>query len=210
MKRAWSLVGLSLIGVGAFALAFTAAFAGSDAPDAPAATPKSVLDFTVKTIDGKDVKLADYRGDVLLIVNVASQCGLTDRNYTQLEPLYKKYQDQGFRILAFPANNFNAQEPGTDAEIKKFCTKKYAVTFDLFSKVSVKGDDICPLYDYLTHHPDKDIAGPVMWNFQKYVVDRDGQVIAKFDPRTNPEDEKLTKVIEKALTAPRPDDAKGQ
>lgn len=168
--------------------------------------PQSVLDFTVKSIDGKDVKLADYRGDVLLIVNVASQCGLTERNYSQLEPLYQKYKAQGFRVLAFPANNFNAQEPGSNEDIKKFCTNKYAVTFDLFAKISVKGEDIAPLYDFLTHHPDGEIAGDVMWNFQKYLVGRDGKVIAKFDPRTNPNDEKVTKAIEAALSAERPAD----
>ncbi|MCB9849242.1 MAG: glutathione peroxidase [Phycisphaerales bacterium] len=166
---------------------------------------KSVLDFEVKTIDGETVKLDKYRGDVCLIVNVASQCGLTDGNYKALEPLYKKYHDQGFRVLAFPANNFGAQEPGTNDEIKKFCTNKYNVTFDLFDKVSVKGDDICPLYDYLTHHPDKEIAGDVLWNFQKYLVDREGNVIAKFDPRTSPNDEKLVAELAKALAEPKPE-----
>jgi glutathione peroxidase len=205
------------------ALAWALPFARAEAEDAnpvegkppvpkPAPEAKSMYDFQVKTIDGEDVKLAKYRGDVCLIINVASKCGLTDRNYQQLEPLYQKYKDKGFRVLAFPANNFGAQEPGTNDEIKKFCTTKYAASFDLFSKVSVKGDDICPLYKYLTEHPDSEIAGEVVWNFQKYLVDREGNVIVKFDPRTNPDDEKLVAAVEQALAAPRPEksDADGK
>jgi len=164
----------------------------------------SVHDFEVQTIDGKTVKLEEYKGNVCLIVNVASKCGLTERNYQQLEPLYQKYKDQGFRILAFPANNFGAQEPGTNQEIKQFCTTKYHASYDLFAKVSVKGEDICPLYKYLTEHPDAGIAGEITWNFQKYLVDRAGRVIAKFDPRVDPSDEKLTTRIEQALAEPPP------
>lgn len=176
-------------------------------PPAPAkseAAPKSVLDISVKSMDGKDVQLKQYAGQVLLIVNVASQCGLTERNYTQLEPLYEKYKDKGFRILAFPCNDFGAQEPGTHEEITKFCRDKYHGTYDLFGKVAVKDNAICPLYKYLTEHPDAKIKGPVQWNFQKYLVGRDGQVLEKFDPKVNPNDEKLTQAIEKALAAPAP------
>ncbi len=158
----------------------------------------SVLEFEMKSIDGKPVKLEKYKGQVCLIVNVASQCGLTKKNYEQLEPLFQKYKDRGFNVLAFPANDFLSQEPGTSAEIKKFC-EKYNVTFDLFEKVSVKGDDCCELYKFLTNHPNEDIAGEVQWNFQKYLVDRDGKVISKFGPRTEPMDEKITGAIEDAL-----------
>lgn len=181
-------------------------------PQAPTAAEKSsVLDFSVKDIDGKDVPLSKFKGDVLLIVNVATQCGLTEANYTRLEPLYQKYKAQGFRILAFPCNDFGGQEPGTHEEIKSFCRTTHHGTYELFSKVAVKGDKVEPLYKYLTEHPDKEIAGPVQWNFQKYVVGRDGKVIAKYSPRTNPDDEKLTAAIETALKAERPKEtAKGE
>jgi glutathione peroxidase-family protein len=167
--------------------------------DAKSDTPANIHAFTVKDIDGNDVKLDRYAGKVCLIVNVASRCGLTERNYRELEPLFKKYKDQGLCVLAFPANNFMGQEPGSNAEIKSFCARKYNVTFDLFEKVSVKGKDICPLYKYLTTHPDSEIAGDVKWNFQKYLVDREGQVIAKFGPRTNPQDKKLIAKLEAEL-----------
>jgi glutathione peroxidase len=164
---------------------------------------QSVYDFVVKDIDGKDVPLAKYKGDVLLIVNVASLCGLTKDHYAKLEPLYQKYRDQGFKILAFPANNFGKQEPGSDREIKETCTNTYHLTFDLFSKISVKGEDQAPLYKYLTNHPDKDIAGPVEWNFQKYLVDRKGSVIAKFNPKVTPDAAPVIERIEKVLAEPR-------
>ncbi|GJM26277.1 MAG: glutathione peroxidase [Phycisphaerae bacterium] len=164
----------------------------------------SVLDFEMKSISGEDVKLEKYRGDVLLIVNVASKCGLTKKNYEQLEPLYQKYKDKDFEILAFPANDFLSQEPGSNEEIAKFC-EKYNVSFDLFSKVSVKGDDCCDLYKFLINHPNKDIAGKVKWNFQKYLVDRKGEVIAKFGPRTNPDSDKIAEAVEKALAEPKPE-----
>ena len=120
--------------------------------------------------------------------------------YSGLESIYKKYRDQGLRILAFPSNDFNSQEPGSNTEIKAFCAKK-GVTFDLFAKVSAKGDNLCPLYKFLTTYPDKAIAGDVAWNFQKYLVARDGKVIAKFHPRTKPGSEKMKGAIEKALAA---------
>lgn len=191
-----------------FVLGLALPAVGEDnAPPAAAAAKEvdSVLDLEVRTIDGETVKLDKYRGEVCLIVNVASKCGLTDRNYRELEPLYRKYRERGFRVLAFPANNFMGQEPGSNTEIKKFCASKYDVTFDLFDKVSVKGDDICPLYEYLTKHPDEDIAGDVKWNFQKYLVNRNGDVIAKFGPRVNPNDKKIVAQLEQALAAPKAD-----
>ncbi len=121
--------------------------------------------------------------------------------------MFKKYKDEGLRVLAFPANNFANQEPGTNAEIKKFCSTKFGVTFDLFAKVSVAGEDQCPLYQFLTTYPDKAIAGKVAWNFQKYLVGRDGSVIAKFRPPTKPDSKKVVKAIEEALAARVPDES---
>jgi glutathione peroxidase len=152
--------------------------------------------FTMKTIDGKEKKLSDYKGKVLLIVNVASKCGFTPQ-YEGLEALYNKYKDRGFMILGFPENNFHNQEPGTNAQIKKFCTQKYGVTFDMFSKINVIGKDQCPLYTYLTK--DTPVPGEIQWNFQKYLVDRDGNVVAKFQPSIKPMDNDVTAKIEKLL-----------
>lgn len=167
------------------------------------AKEQSVFRFTLKDIDGKDVALSQYRGDVLLIVNTASECGLTPQ-YEGLEAIYRKYKDQGFKVLAFPANNFGNQEPGDNAQIKEFCNTRYKVSFPLFSKISVKGDDQHPLYRFLTTHPNQDVAGDVKWNFQKYLVGRDGKVLKKFDPRTKPDDKGLTDEIEKALAVKKP------
>ena len=166
---------------------------------AEATKAKSVYDFKVKDIDGEEVSLSRYKGDVLLIVNVASQCGLTASNYKGLEELYKKYKAPGLKVLAFPANNFGSQEPGSNDEIKDFCRNTKSATFDLFAKVSVKGDDKCPLYEYLTKHQDKDVAGEVKWNFQKYLVNRKGEVVAKFEPMTSPTDKELVTKVEGLL-----------
>lgn len=155
-----------------------------------------VYSFTMKTIDGKDKSLSDCKGKVLLIVNVASKCGHTPQ-YKDLEALYEKYKDRGFMILGFPANNFLWQEPGTNEEIKKFCTLNYGVTFDMFSKISVKGKDQAPLYKYLTE--ESPVTGSVKWNFQKYLVDRNGNVVAKFQPGTKPSEEEVTTKIEELL-----------
>ncbi len=168
---------------------------------------KTVHDFEMKSIDGKDVKLEKYKGDVLLLVNVASKCGLTKSNYEQLEPLYQKYKDRGFQILAFPANDFLSQEPGSNEEIANFC-EKYNVSFPLFAKVSVKGNDCCDLYKFLINHPDEEIAGKVKWNFQKYLVDRNGKVIKKFGPRTNPESKEIAEAVEEALAKPTSESSK--
>lgn len=177
---------------------FSAMALGGDESKSTKSAAKSVHEFIVKDIDGKEVKLSKYKGDVLLIVNVASQCGLTEKSYAGMEAVFKKYKDKGFKVLAFPANNFGGQEPGTNAEIKEFCAGKN-VSFDLFDKISVKGDDQAPLYAYLTNHPDKAIAGDVQWNFQKYLVGRDGTVVAKFGPKTYPEEKPVVDAIEKAL-----------
>jgi len=157
---------------------------------------EGVYGFTMRTIDGKERSLSEYRGKVLLIVNVASKCGFTPQ-YEGLEALYRKYRDRGFMILGFPANNFMHQEPGTDAEILKFCQTKYSVTFDLFSKISVKGKDIHPLYEYLTKR--SPVPGPITWNFNKFLVDREGNVTARFDSRVTPQAKELTDRIEALL-----------
>lgn len=160
---------------------------------------KSVLGFLVKDIDGKEVSLSKYEGKVLMIVNTASQCGLTPQ-YKGLEGIYQKYKDQGFEVLAFPANEFGAQEPGTDAQIKEFCSTKYKVSFPLFSKIVVKGQGIHPLYDYLTSDKtDPKFPGPIGWNFAKFLVNRKGEIVARFDPKTKPESAEVTGAIEKAL-----------
>lgn len=152
--------------------------------------------FSMKTIDGDMRSLAEYKGKVLLLVNVASECGYTPQ-YKDLEAVYRKYKDQGFIVLGFPANNFGAQEPGTDAEIKEFCTTKYDVTFDMFSKISVKGDDQHPLYAYLTM--ESPARGDVKWNFQKYLVDREGRVVSMIPTKTKPTDPDVTTAIEQLL-----------
>jgi glutathione peroxidase len=158
-----------------------------------------VHDFTVRSIDGADVPLARYKGKVMLIVNVASKCGHTPQ-YAGLEELYRRYKDRGLAVLGFPANNFLSQEPGTDAEIKAFCSTKYDVTFDMYSKISVKGDDQDPLYAYLTSEAaNPATAGGVKWNFTKYLVDKNGRVIAKFGSGTKPLEEEVVKAIEEAL-----------
>jgi glutathione peroxidase len=160
---------------------------------------KSVLDFTMKNIEGKDAKLSDYRGKVLLIVNVASQCGYTPQ-YEGLQAIYSKYGAQGLVVLGFPANNFGGQEPGTNEEIKQFCTVKYKVSFPMFSKISVKGADIHPLYKFLTNkETDPEFGGDIKWNFNKFLVDRSGKIIARFESQDKPEGEKVTQAIEKAL-----------
>jgi glutathione peroxidase len=158
-----------------------------------------VLGFTMKKNDGTPVKLDQYRGSVLLLVNTASKCGFTPQ-YAGLEKLYEKYKDRGLKILAFPANNFGAQEPGTDAEIKTFCTAKYNVSFDLFSKISVKGDDKAPLYHFLTEgQKDPALNGEIKWNFQKFLVNRRGEVVARFEPADDPMSPKVTEAVEKLL-----------
>ena len=163
------------------------------------AAPKSILDFKMRDIDGKDVKLKKYKGNVLLVVNTASKCGYTPQ-YEGLQATYAKYQDKGFYVLGFPANNFGGQEPGTESEIKEFCTSKYKVTFPMFAKISVKGDDIDPLYKYLTaKETNPDFAGDITWNFNKFLVDRKGKVVARFTSKDKPDGEVVTAAIEKYL-----------
>jgi glutathione peroxidase len=161
--------------------------------------PKSVLDFTMKDIDGNDVKLKKYKGNVLLVVNTASKCGYTPQ-YESLQAVYDKYKAEGFYVLGFPANNFSGQEPGTNEEIKEFCTSKYKVQFPMFAKISVKGEDQHPLYQFLTgKRTNPNFAGDIKWNFNKFLVDRKGKVVARFDSKDKPDGEAVTQAIEKYL-----------
>src|SRR5579859_7992208 len=158
----------------------------------------SVHEFTLPSIDGTPAPLSAYKGKVVLIVNVASQCGYTPQ-YAGLEKLYEKYKVQGFVVLGFPANNFGAQEPGTNAEIKTFCTRKYNVTFPMYAKISVKGADQAPLYSYLTKETGAGIAGDIKWNFTKFLVDRNGNVVQRFEPAVTQDSTEVTSAIEKQL-----------
>ena len=159
--------------------------------------PSRVLDLKADSIDGETVELASYKGDVLLIVNTASQCGYTPQ-YKGLEALYRTYKDRGFQVLAFPCNDFGAQEPGDNAQIKDFCTKRYAVSFPVFGKISVKGASKHPVYQVLTQN-----GGEIRWNFTKFLIDREGNVIKRFEPGVDPTDEELVKAVEAALAQPK-------
>jgi glutathione peroxidase len=156
----------------------------------------NVHDFSAKTIDGQDKKLAEYEGHPLLIVNVASKCGLTPQ-YEGLEKLQKEYGERGLRVLGFPANEFGAQEPGSNEDIKAFCTSNYGVDFDMFGKVVVKGAGIHPLFDFLTTK--SPFTGDIKWNFNKFLVGKDGEVIARFEPQVEPTSPEVRAAIEKAL-----------
>jgi glutathione peroxidase len=162
------------------------------------ANPQSIYDFTMLDIDGKPVELSKYKGKVLLVVNVASKCGFTPQ-YKGLEALYRAKKDQGFEILGFPANNFLAQEPGTNAEIKQFCTSKYDVTFPMFSKISVKGDDTAPLYKWLLASADR--HDDIEWNFTKFIIGRDGKVFKRLTPKDTPDGDTLTEALSSALAS---------
>ena len=170
-----------------------------DPTDKPGAT--TPLQFTMKDIDGKETKLSDLKGKVVMFVNVASKCGNTPQ-YTALEAVFEKYKDKGLVIVGVPANNFGGQEPGTDTKIKEFCSSKYHVTFMMLSKVSVLGNDKTDLYKYLTEKETAgDFAGEVEWNFTKFLIDRNGNIMARFGNKLKPDDEKVTGAIEKALAA---------
>jgi glutathione peroxidase len=156
-------------------------------------------DFAVKTIEGQSKSLSDYAGKTLLVVNVASRCGLTPQ-YTALEALHQRFKGRGFAVLGFPCNDFGAQEPGSEAEIKTFCESNYHVSFPLFSKLHVKGSEQAPLYAFLTTQKTApDAAGDVAWNFAKFLVGGDGQVIARFGPQITPDAPEVLAAIEKAV-----------
>jgi glutathione peroxidase len=158
----------------------------------------SLFDAPIKTLDGRDTSLAEYKGKVILAVNVASKCGLTPQ-YTGLEQLHETYADRGFTVLGFPCNQFGAQEPGTSEEIQTFCSTNYGVTFPLLEKIEVNGEGRHPIYDALTQTPDAEgEAGDIQWNFEKFLIDREGNV-TRFRPMVTPEDPALVETIEKAL-----------
>jgi glutathione peroxidase len=175
-------------------------------PAAVDAKVPTLYDFTVTDIDGNPVSLSAYKGKVLLFVNTASRCGFTSQ-YAGLEKIYQKYHKRGFEVLAFPSNNFLRQEPGTNKEIKAFCSSRFNITFPLFAKISVRGRDQHPLYAFLTNrklHPA--FGGAIGWNFNKFLVDREGKVIARFGSRVRPESTNIVQQIEKYLNlepAPR-------
>jgi glutathione peroxidase len=186
MKRAPRIAGLALWLAAASALA--------------SGGTVNILDLKLNRIDGKPQALADYRGKVLLLVNVASKCGLTPQ-YEGLEALQQRHAEQGFAVLGFPANDFAGQEPGTNDQIASFCRSNYGVSFPMFEKISVVGDDMHPLYARITGAP-APVGGPVEWNFQKYLVNRRGEVVAKFSPRVKPEDPALQGQLELLLAEP--------
>ena len=159
----------------------------------------SLYDIPLKDIDGKDATLKPYAGKVLLVVNVASHCGFTPQ-YTALEGTYLKYQLQGLVVCGFPCNQFGAQEPGTDAEIKAFCTSKYSVTFPMFDKLEVNGANRHPLYIALAGDASP-FPGNIKWNFTKFLIGRDGKIVARFDSKVKPDSDEVTKAIEAALAA---------
>ena len=187
MRGAWRAAVRKSLLLGLVLMTATAMFAGS-----------GIYDFTLPSIDGQPTPLANFKGKVILLVNVASRCGFTPQ-YAGLEALYEKYKDQGFVILGFPANNFGGQEPGTNQEIKTFCSTKYNVTFPIYGKVSVKGADQTPLYQYLTKEADPSHTGDIKWNFTKFLVDRNGNVVERFEPNVTPESENVVTSVEKLL-----------
>lgn len=161
-----------------------------------AGSSKSIYDFKANLINGNEKALSDYKGKVLLIVNTASACGFTPQ-YASLQSLYEKYQSQGFEILAFPSNDFGKQEPGSNQEIQKFCDLRFKVKFPLFEKIDVKGKSIHPLYQYLTQESPK--KGFIKWNFSKFLIDKNGNVVDRFAPTTDPMSDKVTREIDSLL-----------
>ncbi|HRX77816.1 MAG TPA: glutathione peroxidase [Pirellulaceae bacterium] len=189
------MVKLSLV-LAAFVVVTAVTSFGSGEEKTPAA-----LNFKMKTLAGKEVDLAQYKGKVVLIVNTASECGLTPQ-YEQLQALHAELADKGLAVVGVPCNQFGAQEPGTAQEISTFCKENYGVTFDMLAKVDVNGENACPLYKFLTSVETKPKgAGNIGWNFEKFVLDRQGNVVARFAPNTSPDDPALLKVIETQLAA---------
>jgi glutathione peroxidase len=189
---------LTMFVMGALAMNQTATAKDANSKDDAKATP---LNLEMETLEGKKVNLAEkYKGKVVLLVNVASKCGLTPQ-YEQLEALHEKYGKEGLAVVGVPCNQFGKQEPGTAAEINEFCEKNYGVEFDLLAKVDVNGDNATPLYKYLTSkEKNREFAGKITWNFEKFLFNRDGQVVARFEPRTKPDAPEVVKAIETELS----------
>ena len=201
MKRLGMILALALSTAGA-----AGGLAQDDDADKKTVTP-AALNFKMKNIEGAEVDLAKYYGNVVLVVNVASKCGLTPQ-YEGLQELHEKHSGQGLSILGIPCNQFGKQEPGTEKEIKSFCQTKYDVSFDMFSKIDVNGDKRTGLYGYLTAFETKPQGpGNISWNFEKFLINRKGEVIARYSPKTAPDDADFVKAIETALAEPRPADA---
>ena len=189
MSKLFAIMALSGVLLGATSLK-------AEDKEVPAA-----LNYTMKSLDGKEVDLSKYLGKVVLIVNTASQCGLTPQ-YKGLEKLHEDYADAGLAVLGFPCNQFGEQEPGTAEEISTFCTDSYGVKFDMFAKVDVNGEEAAPLFKYLTsEETNAKFAGPVKWNFNKFLINRQGEVVARFEPRTAPESPEVQKAIAAELEA---------
>lgn len=174
----------------------TSIFASHNSPKGTSMS-NNIKDISVKDIDGKEIKLSGYKGKVLLIVNVASECGYTPQ-YEGLQKIYEKHKEKGLEILAFPCNDFGAQEPGTNEEIKNFCSSKYNVTFKLFDKIKIIGKDKSPLYEILINNTDD--KGDVKWNFEKFLIDKSGNIISRFRSKVKPESQELTKAVEELLS----------
>ena len=181
------------------ALLFVCLIAAMSSPSAAADSVPPALNFQVRSLEGEEVNLADYRGKVLLVVNVASECGATPQ-YADLEALYRQHKDRGLVVLGFPCNQFGGQEPGTAAQIRSFCTKEYGVTFPMFAKIEVNGENAAPFYKHLTSTPTQPKgAGKIAWNFEKFLIARDGRVAARFGTGVEPSDPQLVKRIETLL-----------
>ncbi len=159
---------------------------------------ETVYDFKLNLIDGKEVEMSEFKGKVLLIVNTASKCGFTHQ-YDGLQAIHEKYKDRGFTVLGFPANNFGGQEPGTNEEIQEFCRVNFGVNFPLFSRISVKGEEIHPIFDYLVNMENEDFTGEIGWNFEKFLVDRNGNLLRRFKSSVKPESKDITRAIELLL-----------
>jgi glutathione peroxidase len=159
----------------------------------------NIYDIQVKTIDGKEESLSNYKGKTLLIVNTASKCGYTNQ-YDGLEALYSKYKDKGFVVMGFPSNDFGAQEPGSDEEIQDFCETRFKVDFPMFTKAPVKGPSKQPLFSYLTQHGSKDFQGEVQWNFEKFLVSPSGEIVNRFASKVKPEDSELVDAVKSCLS----------
>ncbi len=194
MKR---FLTLSLVALGVYLMSSTSG--AEDKVDAKKAG--DAISFNMKSLDGKDIDLKSYAGKVVLVVNTASKCGLT-KQYKELQALNEKYKDKGLAVLGFPCNQFLGQEPGDSKQISEFCTKNYGITFDMFAKVDVNKDGACDLYKYLTAKEAPPVGkGPVSWNFEKFLINRQGELVNRFAPRTEPDAVEVIAAIEKELAA---------
>lgn len=194
------IIGLTLVVIAFFVIAISCNAKNSAAANLAGATgAKSVYDFTMKDIDGKDIPLSQYKGKIIVIVNTASKCGLVGQ-LGEIEAFYQKYKDKGVIVLGFPEGNFLGQEFDDNTEIKAFCTKNYGVTFPMFSKISVKGNDIAPLYKFLTEKSENGVIdAPIKWNYQKFIIDRNGKVVCSISPRTTVNDAEFLQNIDDLL-----------